>query len=234
MEYFKIMLTALGSAVALFILTKIMGKRQMSQLNMFDYINGITIGSIAAEMATSLENDFTKPLLAMVVYTVVSVVISFSCNKSIVLRRILDGKSIILMNNGKIYADNLQKAHLDINEFLVQCRIDGYFNIADIQTAVLETNGKISFLPMADKRPISPYDMNIKPLEEKMVLNVIIDGNIMEENLKYTGNNRNWLDKQLEHQKVKASEIILATCDVQNELKVYKKDNSKNNYDPFQ
>ncbi len=99
MDIIYIIFTSLGSAITLFILTKIMGNREMSQLSIFDFITAITIGSIAAEMATALEN-FTKPLVAMIVYALLTVLISFVTNKSIKLRRFLTGKSIILLENG--------------------------------------------------------------------------------------------------------------------------------------
>ena len=96
MDLLNVALTSIASIIVLFLLTKLIGNRQMSELNMFDYINGITIGSIAAEMATSLEADFLKPLLAMVIYGVVTVLISIIANKSIKLRRFLNGKTLVL------------------------------------------------------------------------------------------------------------------------------------------
>ena len=96
MDLLNIALTSIGSIIVLFLLTKLIGNRQMSELNMFDYINGITIGSIAAEMATSLEDDFLKPLLAMIIYGVVTVLISILANKNIKLRRFFNGKTLIL------------------------------------------------------------------------------------------------------------------------------------------
>ena len=142
MEFLKIIYLSFGSVVVLFLLTKLMGNREMAQLSMFDYIVSITIGSIAAEMATALEDDFTEPLIAMVVYAVVTIFISFLNNKFLFCRKVLVGKSIILMDNGKLYKKNFKKSKLDLNEFLVQCRTKGFFSLSDIQTAILEPNGK--------------------------------------------------------------------------------------------
>lgn len=145
----KILALSLGSIIILFILTKIMGNREMSQLSMFDYIVSITIGSIAAEMSTSLENDFIEPVVAMVTYGIVATAISYFTCKSIKVRRLVSGRAKILYDNGTLYRKNLIKAKLDLNEFLMQARINGFFNLADIQTAILEPNGKISFLPVS-------------------------------------------------------------------------------------
>lgn len=135
--------------VFLFSLTKLLGNKQMSQLSMFDYINGITIGSIAAEMATSLEDDFLKPMIGMAVYTVAALLISLIASHSVKLRKFLIGRPLILYDDGKLYRDCLKKAKLDLNEFLTECRNNGYFNLSEIQTAIMETNGKISILPAA-------------------------------------------------------------------------------------
>ena len=144
MHFIKIILTSLGSIIALFFSTKIIGNKQMSELSMFDYINGITIGSIAAEMATSLDGEFYFPLLAIVIYTLVMCLMSSISEKSLKCRRFLAGRSVILMQNGKIYRKNFKTAKIDINDFIAQCRINGYFSLNDIDSAILEQNGKIS------------------------------------------------------------------------------------------
>ena len=152
MDLLKIVFLSLGSIIVLFILAKLMGNREMSQLSMFDYVVSITIGSIAAEMSTSLENNFLEPFIAMVVYGIVATAISYFTCKSIKIRRIVSGRGKILYDNGKLYRKNLIKSKLDLNEFLMQCRINGYFNLANIQTAILEPNGRISFLPVSRKK----------------------------------------------------------------------------------
>lgn len=234
MELLKIVLLSFFSIIVLFILSKLMGNKEMSQLSMFDYIISITIGSIAAEMATALESDFMQPLVAMAIYALVSIIISIISYKSLKFRRIISGNSLILLDNGKLYRKNFKKAKLDINEFLMQCRTDGYFNLADIQTAILEANGKISFLPVSQKRPVTPNDMNINIPLEKVVINIILDGKLLKENLYYTGNDEIWLEKQLSSQSINTiEEIFLATCDSQNNLSVYKKSNIQNSHDYF-
>ena len=137
MEFLKVVLTALLSAAALFLTAKIMGHKQMSQLDFFDYITGITIGSIAAELATELEEPW-KPLIAMIVYGVLAFGLSVISSKFPRIRKFINGTPTIVMNNGKLYRKNMKKAKLDLSEFMVMCRQEGYFNLNDIQTAVFE------------------------------------------------------------------------------------------------
>ncbi len=235
MDIIKIISLSLGSLVILFVLTKIMGNREMSQLTMFDYIVSITIGSIAAEMATSLENDFMEPVVAMIVYGLVTVFISYITCKSLNMRRFFTGRAKILLDNGRLYRKNFKSAKIDLNDFLMECRVNGYFNLSDIQTAILEPNGKISFLAKSLKRPATPEDLNLSPEQENIVINVILDGVLLKENLDKTGNNINWLENNLKKQGITdIKKVFLATCDNQNNLSVYVKLDKKNKHDFFE
>lgn len=228
MEILKIIGLSLGSIVVLFILTKIVGQREMSGLSIFDFMLAITIGSIAAEMATSLEDNFMQPLIAMVIYTIVTLIISFINMKFVKLRPIFSGKTLILYDNGTLFKDNFKKAKIDLNDFLSQCRTNGYFNLSDIKTALLEENGKISFLPYSDKRPANASDFNIKPNDDGVSTNLILDGTIMEENLKELNLDKQWLDKALRKQGIyKIENIFLATYSVDGNLSVYMTNNVK-------
>lgn len=219
---FKIPLLAFGSIIVLFLLCKLMGNKQMSQLTLFDYIVSITIGSIAAEMATSLEDNFMEPLLAMIVYALVSVLISVISCKSLSFRSFMEGKTYILYNNGILYRRNFKKAKLDINEFLMQCRLAGYFNLSNLQTAILESNGNISFLPISSSKPVTAGDMKLNLKQEKIVLDLILDGKILPENLAKTGHSQNWLINEAKKQGFgNVNNIFLATYDGDN-LSIFK------------
>lgn len=228
MEILKIIGLSLGSILVLFILTKIVGQREMSGLSIFDFMIAITIGSIAAEMATSLENNFMQPLVAMVIYAIVTLTISFINMKFVKLRPIFSGKTLILYDNGTLFKENFRKAKIDLNEFLSQCRTNGYFNLSDIKTALLEENGKISFLPYGDKRPANASDFNIKPSDDGVTTNLIIDGKIMEENLEKLKLDKLWLNETLQKQGItKIDNIFLATYDNNGNLSAYLTNNIK-------
>ena len=221
MEIIKVILTSFLSVVALFVIAKIMGHKQMSQLDFFGYISGITIGSIAAELATELEEPL-KPLLAIAVYGLVAVLLTRVARLFPRSRKYIDGSPSILMDNGKLYRENMRKAKLELSEFMVMCREQGYFSLSDIQTAVFEFNGKLSILPVGGKRPATPEDLELSPAQEHIQTEVIMDGRILDENLKRMGLDRKWLQKQLTGQGYKdAREVFLALCDSDHRLTAF-------------
>lgn len=209
MDIIKVILTALLSVASLFIVTKIMGHKQVAQLDFFDYVNGITIGSIGAELATELEKPY-KPLIALAVYCGVSLILNMLAHKLPRTRKYINGTPTILFNGGKLYRSNLKKAKIDLSEFMLLCREQGYFDIDEIQTAIFEHNGKLSVLPKAANRPATPKDLNITVNATHIGVEVIMDGRIMGENLFRMGRNEKWLEKQIRSQGFKdANEILL-------------------------
>lgn len=195
----------------------------MAQLDFFDYINGITIGSIAAELATELERPL-KPLIAMLIYGAVSVLLAFVARKFPKMRKIVNGTPTVFMNDGKIYPKNMKKAKIELSEFMVMCRQAGYFDINDIQTAIFEYNGHLTILPSSAKRPLTPNDISLNPEQEYIATELIMDGRILHENLKRHGLNLQWLEKELKKQGFdRAEDIFLALCDSKNKLSVFKK-----------
>ena len=173
MEIFKVVLTSLLSALALFVIAKIMGHKPMAQLDFFDYITGITIGSIAAELATDLESPW-KPLIAMIIYGVVALGLTILAHKFPKTRKYVNGTPTIIMDDGKLYRKNMKKAKIELSEFMVLCRQEGYFNLNDIQTAIFEYNGRLTILPKSEKRPLTPEDINIAPEKEEISTEVNI------------------------------------------------------------
>ena len=207
MDIFKVILTALLSVVVLFIIAKIMGHKQVAQLDFFDYVSGITIGSIGAELATNLEEPW-KPLIALGIYGGVSVLLSLLTHKFPKTRKYINGTPTILMNDGKLYRKNLKQAKLDLSEFMLLCREQGYFDLDEIQTALFEHNGKISILPKAANRPATPEDLKITAKATHIGVEVIMDGRVMGENLSRVGRDESWLTKQLKIQGHKDAKAI--------------------------
>lgn len=220
-------LVTLLSVAVLFILTRLMGQRQIAQLSLFDYVTGITIGSIAADLAVSTPDDgVIAAVVAMTIYTGIEILFAVASDKSLFLRNIIEGRPLVLYDKGKLFVKNLSHAKLDVNEFLSIARGQGYFNITDLEYALLEPNGKISFLPLAAKRPLTPEDMSITPEQERPVHPVILNGKVLEKNLQQLGYDIKWLNLRLHEQNAPVpDEIVLATCDVKGCITVYR-DNS--------
>lgn len=212
-----------------------MGNKQVSQLSMFDYIIGISIGSIAAEFATELDNP-ENTLVAMIIYAIIAYAVSLVTGKSTHMRKIIIGRPLILFDNGKLFRKNFKKARIDISDFLTHCRSQGYFDLSQIQTAIFEYNGSISILPADEYRPLEPSDIDINPIQQKILVNVIMDGNINEKNLKHTGNDKIWLKKQLNDQGFhNEKEVFLGLVNtVDNTALLYAANIKNSNIDPFE
>ena len=236
MEIGRVLISSLVSLGALFILTKLMGNREMAQLSMFDYISGIAIGSIAGEMAAMSTDNLVEPLLSMTVLSLFTLSINYLTCKSIILRRFFQGRALLLYQQGQIFEKNLLHAKHDIGELLAECRVKGYYNLEDIHTIFLESNGKISVLPMAATRPVTPNDINIDPKQTVPMANIIIDGRIMKGNLQSTGKDEAWLNKKLKQKEIAdIREIILATFDkTKDDINIYLKYHKKYKNDIFE
>lgn len=215
-------LTALFSFVYMFLIAKLMGHRQIAQLDSFDYIIGITVGSIAAELATELEEPM-KPIVAMAVYGVMAVAVSRFTLRWQRSRKYIEGTPTILFHNGKLYRENLKKARVDLSEFLGLCRQQGYFDLNQIYTAVFEHNGALSILPLESDRPATPRDLQLEPQQTTFPTEVIMEGQVLGENLKRMGKEETWLKEQLKSQGFHSpKEIFLALCDQNGQLTCYR------------
>lgn len=222
MEFLYVVILSVVSLAILFIITKIIGYRQISEMSFFDYIVGITIGSVAAEMSTNIDIEWWKGVTAMVIYGVIGVLLSLLTQKSINARKFIAGKPIILMENGKIIKANLKKARIEVDDILSSARGNGYFNLSDIDNAIMETTGKISFQPVAKKRQLTPDDFNFSPEKEGLFINVIMDGKIIEDNLSVAGITRKELENMLKAKGDKLGDIMLGTIDIKKQLTTFK------------
>ena len=222
MELLTVILASLFSAAILFVIAKIIGHKQVAQLEFFEYITGITIGSIAAELATTLDKPWWKPTVSMVVFGIITVILSVLTRKLPRSRKFINGTPTIVLNDGKLYRQNMKKAKLELSEFLLLCRQEGYFNLDDIQTAVYEYNGKLSILPVSTKRPLNPEDMKLSPAPEHIGTEVIMDGRIIGGNLRRKGLSEEWLQKTLKAQGYQsAKQIFLGICGKDDRLTLY-------------
>lgn len=217
---------SLISIIVLFFITELMGKKQISQLNLFDYIIGISIGSIAASLSVDDSINYIDGVVSIIVYGSIATIISVLSTKSIILRRFFTGTPTVIINNGKIMYNNLKKSHLDINDLLQLARENGYFDISELNYAILEPSGKVSFLPKAKYIPVTPNDSKIKVSENSLVSNLIIDGKYMKNNINNIGKDIEWLKKRLNNMGYNdISKILLVTCDNKEKITIFLKEN---------
>ncbi len=209
------------SLITLFLITKLMGKKQISELSLFDYVMGISIGNFAAEITTNMDNQFINGIVAIVLFGVVAYIISKITMKSIKLRKFFMGVPTIIIQNGKLLENGLKKAKIDVNDLLEECRTNGYFDLSDIEFAIMEANGNVSFLPKGENKPLTIKDMNLKAEKQGLCANVIIDGKIMDKNLSNINKNKKWLDNELKVKGKKYEDILLGTVDINDKLVLY-------------
>ncbi len=220
-DVLKICVTSLVSIALLLLFCRLGGQKQISQMSMFDYINSITVGSIAAELATDLE-AWWQPLTATIIYGVAAIVISLAGCKSLRMRRFFEGEPMLLYQDGKLFRKNLLHARLNLNEFLERCRMAGYFDLEQLEAAVLETSGQISFLPRADHRPATPHDLSLTPQPESLSVNLILDGKVLDGNLHRCGKDRKWLEQQLHRQNAgQIHDVFLACLNHEGKLSIF-------------
>ncbi len=223
-QFDDVIVRSVASLVVLFLITKLLGKKQVSQLSIFDYTIGISIGNFAAEIITDLDTQLINGIIAMLIFGLTAYLVSYLSIKSVRLRRFFMGTPTILIDKGKIVEKNLLKVKLDINTLLEQCRMNNYFDISEIEYAILEVNGNVSVLPKGENKNITIKDMNLPVKKQGLCANVIIDTRVMSGNLKNINKTGEWLKKELKIKGYKdTSNILLATVDQDEKLIVYEK-----------
>ncbi len=219
-DWLEISLRTLLSLIVLFLLTKLLGKRQVSQLSFFEYITGITIGSLAAYISLDLEANWYLGIVSLAVWVLASLGIEFLQLKSKTARDWIDSKATILIKDGKIMEDNMKKERLTTDELLEQLRKRNVFKPADVEFAIMEPSGDINVLLKKEHQPLTPAHLGIKVGPEQEPQAVIMDGNIMDEPLATLGLSRQWLQTELEKTGVTVENVFFGQVDSYGQLYV--------------
>ena len=221
----RVVVFSVSSFLFLFVVTKIMGKKQIAQLSFLDYVIGISLGSIAAEMATDPERPFYHFFIAMAIYLVLDLVLTLVARKGTFLKKFLRGRPLILLEAGKINYRNLTRSKLDINDLLSLCRAKGYFDLRDVAYVIFETSGDVSILPSSRAVNAKSADLGLTPPEPSLSKDVVEDGKIIESALAQIGKEESWLLSRLGITEREAvSSIALATYyQMEDELVVHYK-----------
>lgn len=217
-QWFEIAWRTVLAVIILFLMTKLLGKRQVSQLSLFEYITGITIGSIAAYVSLDAETEWGLGLVSLTVWVACSYGIEFVQIKSKKMRDFIDSKGSVLIEHGRVLEKNLKKERLTTDELMEQLRKKSAFRLADVEFAIMEPSGDINVLLKRENQPLTPKDLGIPVQPEKEPQTVIMDGQIMEEALRRSGRDQHWLDKKLAEVKAAVSDVFLGQIDGSGEL----------------
>ncbi|MGE7882832.1 DUF421 domain-containing protein [Bacillus sp. NPDC094077] len=219
-EWTLVILRSVFILIILFAITKWLGKRQISQLSFFEYIAGMTIGDIAAQVSTGLDSKFFHGVFAILIFAVVPFFTGILSLKNKTARDFFEGKSTVLIKDGKILEDNLKKEKYTSDELLELLRGKDAFSVADVEFAVLEPSGELNVLLKKDRQPLTAKDIGLKVPNEKETQTVIMDGNVLDEPLSASGHNRAWLHAELEKLGVVIENVFLGQVDSYGQLTI--------------
>lgn len=219
-DWMSIVIRSFFALVFLFVLTRILGKKQISQLTFFEYVLGITIGDLAGAISTDVDVEFWHGVIAILVWVLIPLTLEILTLKSKTLRLWFEGRGTVVIKDGKILEDNLKKERYTGDELLAQLRTKSVFRMADVEFAMLEASGDLSVLLKSELQPLTPNHLGMKLNIEKPTQSVIMDGVIQDEPLAATGRGRGWLHTELVKLGVTKENVFLAQVDTHGELTV--------------
>lgn len=219
-DWVQIAIRSISLLVLLFLFTKWLGMKQLSQLNIFEYITGIVLGGIVAIHVSTLDSPIYYGLISMFIWFIIPYLVEFFSLKSKVFRNATQGKSRVVIQNGKIMEDNLKKEHYSTDDLLESLRDKNIFKVADVEFAVLEPTGKLSVLPKRENRPLTAKDLGIKLAPDHEPQTVIMDGKTLLEPLANLSLNPTWLETELEKMNVSIENVFLGQVDSNGQLTV--------------
>ncbi|MGG4144928.1 DUF421 domain-containing protein [Paenibacillus algorifonticola] len=219
-DWLEITLRTLSSVVILFVMTKLLGKRQISQLSLFEYITGITMGNIASYISLDLDNEWYLGIVALFVWVIVSVAFEFATMKSKMIRNFIDGQGSVLIKKGKLLEKNLKKERMTLDELLEQLRKKDVYRMADVEFAIMEQSGEINVLLKKEHQPLTADIIGLQVEPEAEATTIIMDGKVLKKALRESGHDDNWLNKKLRDQRIEVKDIFLGQVDDQGELMI--------------
>ncbi len=217
-EWIQIAIRSISIIAGLFIVTKLLGKKQLSKLSFFEYIVGITVGDIAGTLSMDIELNIVNGLTSILIWVLTPIIIAQISLRSKGFRDFVEGNSTVFIQGGRVLEKNLKREKYTTDELLEQLRKKDVFRLADVEFATLEANGDISVLLKTEKQPVTVEQLFTKYTREKEPQTVIMDGVILDEPLQKSGYTRQWLKTKIEQKGYEISEVFLAQIDSKGEL----------------
>ncbi|GMA64851.1 DUF421 domain-containing protein [Alicyclobacillus fastidiosus] len=216
----EVTLESIFAFIALFVLARLMGKRQIAQLSFFDYVTGITLGSIAASLSLD-EVKLIQALISLIIWSGSTMFLSWLELKSYKIRVLMDGTAVVVVQNGEILERNLKKVKLTIDEMMQFLRDKNIFKLSDVEFAIFENSGHLTVLKKSELQPLTPKDAGIPVVSEHAPKLLIIDGHVMEQSLQDIGYSKEWLIGEVMKQGgVDFRDVFLAQIDSNGNLYV--------------
>ncbi len=207
------------SFFALLFLIRLIGKQQIAQLTFFDYVLGITIGSIASTLSVQVNENMTATLAGMGVWTGLAILLAYLGMHNVWVRKVVEGEPTVVIEKGKILEEQLRRIRIPIDELLSELRVQGVFNISDVEFALFEPGGKLSIQKKSPKQPVTPEDLKLATQYNGLPTNLIMDGALLMDALQSLKLSKAWLKHQLNKQNIKdMSDISLAQLDTMGNL----------------
>ena len=218
-KIYWLFINSFASFFFLFLISKVLGKKQIAQLEFIDYAVGISLGSIAAEWAFSDDRPFYYYAVAMAIFFILAFLVAIIGRKNSFLKRLFKGKPVTLIYEGKILSEGLNKSKIDVNDLLSMLREKGYFDPNDVAYAIFETSGQLSVLPKGSQKPVVIEDIDKQKIKQSSLTNIlIVDGIVSKSGLNEFGKTMSWLFHKLQiKEKSALKNIILATYDDKND-----------------
>lgn len=217
-ELIDVFIRSIVFIFVLIVFTKLLGKKQISEISFFEYVSGITIGSIAGEAVTGLEKNIGHGILAVALFSLITLLVDIISLKSKKFRDIVEGKGTIFIKDGKVMEDNLKKERYSVEDLTSLLRRKDVFNIADVEFALLEPTGELSVLLKKENRPVTPKDLSLQVANDKTPQTIIMDGTIINDAMAAAGKDRNWLHTELDKLGVTVENVFVGQVDSYGEL----------------
>lgn len=213
--------------IIVLIVMRLMGKREIGQMQPFELAISIMIADLASIPMTDIGIPISNGIIPILGLLVMHLVISILNIKSSVIRKFICGKPTVLINKGKIDEVQMRKERFTLNELEEKLRSNNVMNIGDVEFAILETSGDISVIQKPNKRTTTPEDFNIMPDYEGMTYNLVIDGKVMNDNLKLIEKNYDWLKKQTQKFQMMPEEALIVTINEKGNIFCQRKENNE-------
>jgi uncharacterized membrane protein YcaP (DUF421 family) len=214
--------------LAVLFLMRIMGKREVGQLSLFDLVVAIMIAELAAIPLSDNEMSLLHGIVPISTLVLLEIILSYMTLKSLTARKIIEGTPSIIVEKGRLLEEEMRRLRYNIDDMISQMREQGVYNLEDVEYAILETDGKLSLILKSEKRPVISEDLGLQPAYEGLPLPLISDGKLLKENMALAEKSREWLEENLRtRHNCSIGDVLYATLDTKGKLVVYLKGERK-------